>query len=76
MLKQNICLPLESLVQPNYLNLDFVLINYSGFDKYLFHLITLLKTDCNCSNNFSLSCCDKVTTGTYNFVSVIANVAF
>ena len=38
--------------------------------------MTLLKPDCNCSNNFALSCCDKVTTGTYNFVSVIANVAF
>ena len=73
MLEQRVYLFLESLVQPNDLNFFFA--NNSGFDKYLFQLITLLKPDFNCSNNFALSCVDKITTGTYNFVSVIANVA-
>ena len=50
--------------------------NNSGFGKYLFQLINFLKPDFSCCNNFALSCVDKVTTGTYNFVSVIANVAF
>ena len=39
----------------------------------MFQLITLLKPDLNCCNNFSLSSVDKVTTGTYKFVSVILN---
>ena len=39
----------------------------------MFQLITLLKPDFNCCNNFSLSSVDKVTTGTYKFVSVISN---
>ena len=39
----------------------------------MFQLITLLKPDFNCSNNFSLSFVDKVTTGTYKFVSVVLN---
>ena len=68
MLKQKVYLLLESLVQSNDLDLDFY--------KYLFQLITLLKPDFNCCNNFALSCVDKVTTGTYNSASVIANVAF
>ena len=36
----------------------------SGFGKYLFQLIVLLKPDFNYGNNFALSCNDKVTTGT------------
>ena len=48
--------------------------NNSDFDKYLFQLITFLKPDFNCCNSLALPCVDKVTTGTYNFVSVIANV--
>ena len=32
-----------------------------------------LNPDFSCWSNFSLSLVDKVTTGTYNFVSVIAN---
>ena len=43
------------------------------FDSYLFKLIVFLKSDFNCWSNFSLSLVDKVTTGTYNFVSVIVN---
>ena len=39
----------------------------------MFQLITLLKPDPNCCNNFSLSFVDKVTTGTYKFVLVILN---
>ena len=42
-------------------------------DSYLFELIVFLNTDFSCWSNFSLSFVDKVTTGTYNFVSVIAN---
>ena len=42
-------------------------------DSYLFQLIVFLKPDFSCWSNFSLSLVDKVTTGTYNFVSVIAN---
>ena len=50
--------------------------NNSGFDKYLFQLITLLKPDFSCCNNFALSYVFKVTSGTYNFASVTANAAF
>ena len=32
-----------------------------------------MKPDFSCSNNFALACVDQVTTGTYNFVSVISN---
>ena len=42
-------------------------------DSYLFQLIVLLKPDFNCLSNFSLSLVHRITTGTYNFVSVIAN---
>ena len=41
---------------------------------YLFQLIVLLNPDFNCSNNFLLSWVDKVTTGTYSFVSAILNL--
>ena len=37
-------------------------------------LITFLKLDFSCCNNFPFSYVDKVTTGTYSFVSVIANL--
>ena len=40
---------------------------------YLFHLIVLLNPDFNCSKSFLSFSVDKVTTGTYNFVSVIWN---
>ena len=43
-------------------------------DWYLFQLIVLLKLDFNCWSNFGLSWVDKVTTGTYSFVSVIASL--
>ena len=39
----------------------------------MFQLSTLLKPDFNCCNNVALSCVDKVTTGTYDSVSVISN---
>ena len=39
----------------------------------MFQLIAFLKPDFGSQSNFSLSLVDKVTTGTYNFVSVIAN---
>ena len=61
MLKQKVYLFLESLVQ--FKNLIF-LPNNSGFAKYLFQLIFLLKPDFNWGNNFALSWVDKVTTGT------------
>ena len=38
--------------------------NDSGFDKYLFQLIVLLKPNFNCFNNSALTWVDKVTTGT------------
>ena len=44
-------------------------------DLYLFNLINPLNPVFNCSNDLSSSI-DKVTTGTYNFLSVILNVAF
>ena len=45
-------------------------------DLYLFHLIVLLKPVLNCSKSLLSSSVDKVTTGTYNFVSVILSVTF
>ena len=48
--------------------------NNSGFAKYLFQVIVLLKPFFNCGNNFALSWVDKVTTGTLRVVSVILNV--
>ena len=41
----------------------------------LFHLIVLLNPVFNCSNNLISFSVAKVTTGTYNFVSFILNVA-
>ena len=41
------------------------------YDLYLFHLIVLLNPVCNCSNNLLSFLVDKVTSGTYKFVSVI-----
>ena len=41
------------------------------YDLYLFHLIVLLNSVCNCSNNLLSFLVDKVTSGTYKFVSVI-----
>ena len=38
-------------------------VNNSGFHRYLFQLIVLLKIDFNFGNNFELSWVDKVTTG-------------
>ena len=40
-------------------------------DLYLFHFIVLLNPAFNCSKSFISFSYDKVTTGTYNFVSVI-----
>ena len=42
-------------------------------DLYLFHFIFLLNPDFNCSKSFVSFSFDKVTTATYNFVSVILN---
>ena len=42
-------------------------------DSYLFQLNVFLKPDFSFWSNFSLSLVDKVTTGKYNFVSVILN---
>ena len=44
-------------------------------DLYLFHFIVLLNPNFNCSKSFVSFSFDKVTTGTYNFVSAILNVA-
>ena len=52
-----------------------VLVCWVSSDLYLFHLIVLLNPVFNCSNNLLSSWVDKVTTGTYNFVSLILNVA-
>ena len=70
---------LKSLLTPwklsstKWFRFGFCANNY-GFDNYLFQLITLLKPDYNCWSSLELSCVDKVTTGTYSFVSVIVNV--
>ena len=45
-------------------------------DLYLFHSVVLLNLVFNCFENLLLSWVDKVTTGPYNFVSFISNVAF
>ena len=44
-------------------------------DLYLFHFIVLLNHIFNCSKSFASFSFDKVTTGTYSFVSAIWNVA-
>ena len=41
----------------------------------MFHFIGLLNPDFYCSNSFVSFSFDKITTGTYNFVSVILNFA-
>ena len=45
-------------------------------DLYLFHLIILLNPILHCSKSILSFLVDKVTTGTYNFTSVILNVTF
>ena len=45
-------------------------------DLYLFHLTVLLNPVLNCSKSFLSFSVDKVTTGTYNFVSLILNNEF
>ena len=46
------------------------------YDLYLFHLIVILNPALNFSKSVLSFSVDKVTTGTYNFVAVIWNVAF
>ena len=55
MLKQKVYLFLESLAQLNDLIKFAFCANISGFARYLFQLIVLLKPDFNCGNNFALS---------------------
>ena len=45
------------------------------WDLYLFHIISLLNPDFRLVNNLISSSLDKVTTGTHNLQSFIANVA-
>ena len=45
-------------------------------ELYLFHFVVLLNPVINCSKSFLSFSVDKVTTGMYNFVSAIWNVAF
>ena len=45
-------------------------------DLYSFYLIVLLNADFNCIKTLLSSSVDRMTTGTYNFVSVILNVGF
>ena len=45
-------------------------------DLYLLHLVVLLNPVLNSSKSFLSFSVDKITTGTYNFVSIILNVAF
>ena len=52
MSKQKVYLLVENLERLGD-NSDFDS-NNSGFDKYLFQLIVLLKTDFKCSNSFSV----------------------
>ena len=51
MLKQKVYLFLESLAQLNDLIKFTFCANISGFARYLFQLIVLLKPDFNCGNN-------------------------
>ena len=53
----------------------FVLVWLVISDLDLFHLIVRLNPNFNCSKKLS-SLVDTVTTGTYNVVSVILDVAF
>ena len=44
------------------------------FVRFIFiQLIVLLRPDSNCLSSFTLSWVDRVTTGTYGFVSVTLN---
>ena len=61
--KQRVSLVLENLAQLSDLKFGFCA-NKSGFDKYLFQSIVLLKPGFNCENTFALFWVDKVTTGT------------
>ena len=45
------------------------------FDPYLFYIISLLNPDFKLVNNLISSSLDKITAGTYNLQSFIANVA-
>ena len=45
-------------------------------DLYLLHLIVFLNPVLNCSKSVLSFSVDKVTTGTYSFVTVILNVPF
>ena len=51
-----------------------VLVCLSVSDLYLFHLVVLLNSVFNCSNNLLSSSVNKVTIGTYSFVSFVLNV--
>ena len=53
-----------------------VLVWLDNSDLFLFPLIVLLNPIPNCSKSFLSSWVSKVTTGAYNFVSVILNVVF
>ena len=46
------------------------------WDRYLLQFMVLLKSDSNCLRSFILSWLDKVTTGTWSFVSVTWNSGF
>ena len=48
-------------------------LNNLSYYLYLFHFIVLLNPVFNCSKSFMSFSFDKVTTGTYNFVSVFLN---
>ena len=55
MLKEKVYLHLENVAQLKF-GFKFAFhANNSGFDRYLFQLIVLLKPDFNCGNNFVLS---------------------
>ena len=62
MIKQKFYLLPKKLDQLSNLNVSFV---HGTFDWYLFQLIALLKPDFNC--------CNKVTTETLRFLSLIVN---
>ena len=52
------------------------LVSLAISDLSLFYSTVLLNLVFNCSKSFLSFLVDKVTTGTYNVVSVILNVAF
>ena len=74
MIKQKIYLLFENFDQLRNLNIGLLFLLILVCSIFLVLIIVLLKPDFNCLKNFVLSWDDKVTTGTWRFVSVFENI--